>query len=123
MTIDSKFIIKFAAVLTALGTIGYTGWTVGNATGLRPWLKFEQDAFTAKEFKLVMDGVEVLYKANAKAEFNEIEDLLKRGVKLSWEQKRDFCTNAHILNYPVEGSYGLTCTRDGQPDLVEKVSP
>lgn len=114
----SKSIIKWGAVISALGIIGGAALAFGDKTGFRPWLKMEQDAFTSKEFKLVMDSVEALTYANAASEFGRLEERLKRGDKLSWEEKRDFCTNAQILSYPVEGSYGLTCTKSGQPNLI-----
>jgi hypothetical protein len=118
MTLDAR-ILKIAAVLTALVTIGGYGLAFGNVTRLRPVLIYEfQDGL-----QLVMDQTQKNTIALASQEFTRLEDKLIRGGQLSWPEKRDFCTNALILDYPVSGSYGIVCTPDGKPDLVTKVSP
>jgi hypothetical protein len=118
MTLNDR-IIKWGAVLAAVVSIGGYGLAFGDVTRLRPALIGElQDGL-----QLVMDQTQKNTLALASQEFTRLEDKLIRGGELSWPEKRDFCTNALILDYPVSGSYGIACTNDGKPDLVTKVTP
>lgn len=115
MTLNSKAIIKAAAVYSALAVLVGAAWAFGDNTGYRPWLKLEQNEFTSRDFKLVMDQMEQNTLAITKQEFTYLEDKKEHGAELTWEEKRDFCKGAQILEYPVEG-----CAKDGEPVLIER---
>lgn len=116
MKIDSKIILTFAAYLAALGVIGTTAWAIGEVTGLRPALIRELN----EKFKIAMDQTQLNTIAITKQEFNILEERLKRDGILTWDEKRDYCTFALILKYPVDDSNGFRCTSDGIPDLVTR---
>lgn len=113
MTLNTKAILKAAAVYSAAAVLVGAAWAFGDTTGYRPWLKVEQNEFTANQFQLVMDKTQQNALANARQDFIYIEGKKDRGVELTWEEKRDFCTNARILEYPVEG-----CNKDGEPIIT-----
>ena len=116
MIIDSKSILKSAAVYGAVAALVTGAWAFGDNTGYRPWLKREQQEFTSKDFHLVMEQTQINTLAIAKQEFNLLEEKAQRGGELTYEEKRDLCKNAQILEYPVEG-----CQKDtGEPILVTR---
>lgn len=108
----SKAVKLYAAVGAIVG-LGSYAYAFGDVTGLRPWFKFEQDKFTQSDFQLVMDKTEQNTLANARQDFIYIEGKKDRGAELTWEEKRDFCTNALILGYPVAG-----CNKAGEPVIT-----
>lgn len=114
MNIDSKTILKYGAIYGAITAFMTGAWAFGDNTGYRPWLKKEMQEFTAKDFKLVMDQTQLNTLAIAKQEFDLLEEKAERGVDLSYEEKRDMCKNAQILDYPVQGCESKT----GEPVLV-----
>lgn len=113
MNINTKAILKASALYSAFGVLFAGAWAFGDNTGYRPWLKLEQNEFTTKQFQLVMDQTQQNALANARQDFIYIEGKKDRGVELTWEEKRDLCTNARILEYPVEG-----CNKDGEPIIT-----
>lgn len=102
-----------AALATALVTLGGLAYAFGDSTGYRPIFKKEFIGFIQGEFQMAMDQTQQNTLAIARQEFVYIEGKKDRGAELTWEEKRDFCTNAKILEYPVEG-----CTRDGEPIIT-----
>lgn len=110
---DTSKVVTLYAVVGAIVGLGSYAYAFGDVTGMRPWFKFEQDRFTQSDFQLVMDKTEQNTLANARQDFIYIEGKKDRGVELTWEEKRDFCTNAKILEYPVEG-----CSKDGDPIIT-----
>lgn len=111
----SKSIIKWGAVVGALGVIGGAGWAFGDKTGFRPWLKMEQKAFTEQEFKLVMDQTEQNTLAMAKLQFDILWGKKQFGG-LNFDEKVSLCKSAQILNYDIRTPDGSPeCTADGEP--------
>lgn len=113
MIVNTKAILKAAALYSAMAVLVGAAWAFGDNTGYRPWLKLEQEDFTKSRFQLVMEQSQQNALANARQDFIYIEGKKDRGVELTWEEKRDFCTNALILGYPVEG-----CDKEGDPIIT-----
>lgn len=109
---ESK-ILRAATLYGALALLGGGAWAFGENTGYSPVLKRDFIGFMNKEFKMAMDQTEQNTLAIANQSFIRIEEKKDRGAELSWEEKRDYCTNARILQYPVQG-----CLPDGQPNLI-----
>jgi len=117
---DFSPVTKVSATITALVTLGGLAWGFGDATGYRPWLKREQETFTANNFKLVMDQTQQNTLAIAKSQFDVLWGQRKFGA-LDFEQTTSLCKNAQILNYAVTDNTGaLLCTKDGQPVITFK---
>lgn len=118
MKIDSKSILTASAVMGALSSLIFGAWAFGDKTGYRPWLKMEQDAFAASEFKLVMDQAEQNTLAMAKIQFDILWGKREFGG-LNIEEKTSLCKAAQILNYTVRNATGdRECTEAGEPILT-----
>lgn len=117
MTLNTKTVLKAAALYTAMGILLGGVWTFGDKTGFRPWLKFEQNDFTTRDFQKVMDQTQQNTRALAQFKFDELWGLRKFG-ELTWEQKMSLCSLAVTLNYTVvDDQNRQICSDDGTPIL------
>lgn len=109
---ESK-VLRLATLYGAVVVLAGGAYAIGENTGYRPIFKKEFIGFMDTEFKLAMDQTEQNTLAIANQKFIYIEEKKDRGAELTWEEKRDFCITAKILQFPVQG-----CLPDGQPDLT-----
>jgi hypothetical protein len=113
---DVSRIVTISSVFGAVVILAGFAWAFGDDSGYRPIIKREFERFLGVEFKLAMDQTEQNTLAIARQEFNYIEEKKLRGGLLTYEEKRDFCKNAQILQYPVEG-----CALDtGEPIFTKR---
>lgn len=112
MNFSAKTFITAGAVFAAFNGMAWGAWRIGEYTELRPVILREFRA----NIKLAMDIAERNTIAIAKQEFDAIEGKKDHGAELTYEEKRDLCKNAQILDYPVDG-----CERNtGEPILIQK---
>ena len=115
-----KDILKLSALITAVTVIGGAAWAFGDKTGFRPWLKFEQNEFTARDFKLVLDQTQQNTLAIAKSQFDTLYGKSQFN-NLNFDEKISLCKNAQILQYNVTDDAGnLLCTETGEPVITFK---
>lgn len=112
MNISVKGIMQAAGLVTAMTVLGGAAWQIGEVTQLRPALIKE----LKDGLKIAMDQTQINTLAIAKQEFDQIEGKIDHGAELTYEEKRDFCKNAQILDYPVLGCDSKT----GEPNLIKR---
>lgn len=98
MNINSKTILKTAAVYSALMVLVGGAWAFGDKTGYRPWLLGEQNKFTTEQFQLVMDQSQQNTQAVLSLEFWRLDDQRKLG-NLDDEKFQKYCQIAQLLRY------------------------